>query len=178
MDYSPVFNDTNHDKNLQSYFVKIVYHSRFGEGQVLIWPRWITKHSGLDPRRRYFTHGPTKNELIMASNFIMNTALHIGLVMQALNPPAQVVNFSWFNYDTRTIPTLHIPANKVNRTIAMIKYLTYRCDYLFLRLVMIMVTDFLQFLVLVTPGNIGESFLYPVYQGLHHLKKQDISGTR
>ena len=60
----------------------------------------------------------------------------------------------------------------------MIDYLDYGCSHLFARLVISMVVGFLQSLVPATPGNIGVSFLRPIYEDLHEFQENDSPGTK
>jgi len=60
----------------------------------------------------------------------------------------------------------------------MIDYLIHGCHTSFARLIVSMVVGFLQSLVPVTPGNIGASFLQPIYTDLHKLQANDSPGTK
>mgnify|MGYP005710614483 FL=1 len=132
-----------------------------GEPVVLI---WIHMYDIL-------IHGPSSGKFVTAMDALLDTTVQMGLICQPckLTPPSQRVKFCGFIYDTTDIPQLIIPDNKISRALAMIDYLHHRCHRSFARLIVSMVVGFLQSLVPATPGNIGASFLQPIYKDLHQL---------
>ena len=113
-------------------------------------------------------------------NVLLDTTVQLGLICQSckLSPPTQRVKFCGFIYDTTSTPQLIIPDNKISRALAMIDYLIHGCHTSFTRLIVSMVVGFLQSLVPATPGNIGASFLQPIYTDLHKLQANDSPGTK
>ena len=163
-----------------AYFSKKVYHPEYGEGRILIGTDgnpillvWIHVDD-------IFLHGPTLAKLSEGLKLLLDTTVELGLICQSSKTvsPTQRVKFCGFIYDTKDIPKLIIPDNKVSRAIAMIDYLDYGCKHLFARLVISMVVGFLQSLVPATPGNIGVSFLRPIYEDLHEFQENDAPGTK
>ena len=110
----------------------------------------------------------------------MHITIRLGLICHPskTSPPSQRVKYCGFEYDTTSTPSLHIPHNKVSRAIAMADYLISGVSYSHSRLIVSMVVGFLQSLVPATPGNIGASFLRPIYQDLHKLLQGVTPGTR
>ena len=176
----PIFQGEPVDNSVMAYFGKKVYHPEYGEGRILVGADgkpillvWIHVDD-------IFLHGPTLAKLSEGLKLLLDTTVELGLICQSSKTvsPTQRVKFCGFIYDTKDIPQLIIPDNKVSRAIAMIDYLDYGCSHLFARLVISMVVGFLQSLVPATPGNIGASFLRPIYEDLHEFQENDSPGTK
>ena len=180
IDKFPIFQGTPIDNSTMAYFTKKVYHPEHGEGRVLVDCNgvpvvllWIHVDDIL-------IHGPTQEKLRKALTILLDATVELGLICQSNKtvPPTQKIKFCGFIYNTEHIPQLIIPDNKISRAIAMIDYLTHGCAHGFARLVVSMVVGFLQSLVPATPGNIGASFLQPIYEDLHKLQANDCPGTK
>jgi hypothetical protein len=107
-------------------------------------------------------HAPTKGKLIQALNAFMDQSLRLGYICQKVKtkPPAQLLKYCGFVYDTSGIPTLSIPDDKRSRGLAMLQFLRAG-DTLFeiSRLTLAVVTGLLQSLVDATPQHIGQTYL-------------------
>ena len=116
-------------------------------------------------------HAPTLSKLEAALEHILKVTVRLGLICHCskTDPPSQKVKFCGFEYDTSSTPTLCTPPNKVSRATAITEYLLTGLPSSMSRLVVSMVVGFLQSLVPATPGNIGATFLRPVYEDLHLL---------
>ena len=180
IDSFPIFQGSPIDNSPMAYFTKRVYHPEYGEGRVLVDSTgtpvvliWMHVDDIL-------IHGPTLERLIEALDLLLDTTVKLGLICQPCKTvaPTQTIKFCGFIYNTKDIPQLAIPDNKVSRAIAMIDYLTHGCKRTLSRLIVSMVVGFLQSLVPATPGNIGASFLQSVYEDLHQLQANDNPGTK
>ena len=180
IDKFPVFQGKPVDNSFMAYFTKKVYHPKYGEGRVLIGRDgkpavliWIHVDDIL-------IHGPSYDKLVSAMKSLLDTTVQLGLICQPCKttPPTQKVKFCGFIYDTENVPQLIIPDNKVSRAIALIDHLHHGMKHTFARLIVSMVVGFLQSLVPATPGNIGASFLQPIYDDLHQLQGNDMPGTK
>ena len=180
IDKFPTFQGTPADNSIMAYFTKKVYHPEYGDGRVLVGSDgipivllWIHVDDIL-------AHGPTLAKLSEGLKLLLDTTVELGLICQPCKTvsPTQVIQFCGFIYDTQGIPKIIIPDNKISRAIAMIDYIDHGCDHLLARLIVSMVVGFLQSLVPATPGNIGASFLRPLYEDLHRLQEDDTPGTK
>lgn len=65
----------------------------------------------------YFLHGPTFAKVAAGLIYIIDEMVLLGLVCQKKKtaPPSQFVKLCGFNYDTRAIPALCIPDDKVSK---------------------------------------------------------------
>ena len=180
VDSSDLFQGKVFDNSLQQYFSKKINHPGYGEGRVLIGADglpvvliWLHVDDIL-------IHACSLAKLEAALNHIMHITIRLGLICHPskTSPPSQRVKYCGFEYDTTSTPSLHIPHNKVSRAIAMAEYLISGVSFSHSRLVVSMVVGFLQSLVPATPGNIGASFLRPIYQDLHKLLQGVTPGTR
>ena len=176
---STLFQGQPVDNSIQQYFTKTSYLPTLGEGRVMI---------GLDGQPAVLIwlhvddiliHSPNLNKLKSALDHIMETTVRLGLICHPskTSPPSQRVTYCGFEYDTTHNPTLHIPQGKVSRAVSMIHFLRAGVKPNFSRLLISMVIGFLQSLVPATPGNIGASFLRPVYNDLHQLSATPMANT-
>ena len=180
VDSFPIFKGNPVDNSPMAYFTKKVYHPEHGEGRVLVDSNGIPIVLIWMHVDDVLIHGPTLEKLIEALDLLLDTTVKFGLICQPSKTvaPTQNIKFCGFVYNTQSIPQLLIPDNKISRAIAMIDYLTHGCDHSLARLIVSMVVGFLQSLVPATPGNIGASFLQPIYKDLHHLQANDTPGTK
>jgi len=125
-----------------------------------------------------FLHGPDGGKVEAGLNYVMDTALRLGLICQPVKtkPPGRVQKFCGMLYDSRATPCMRIPVGKIERAIALLDYLDDVVGRRLARLTLSVVTGVLQSLVPATPGNIGATFLvnlyedqnrYPVEKGRH-----------
>ena len=70
------------------------------------------------------------------------------------------------------------PQNKSSRAIVFTDYLLSGLYPFMSRLVVSIVLEYLQSLVPATPGNIGATFLRPMYDDLHSLTETQIPQTK
>jgi len=113
-----------------------------------------------------FLHGPSEAKVIAGLNYVMETALRLGLICQPVKtrPPCRIQKFCGLLYDTRRIPTLRILTGKILRAKALIHYLHLELSGQLARLTLAVVTGVLQSLVPATPANIGATFLHHLYK--------------
>ena len=180
LDNTDLFGGTPRDNSLQQYFVEKVTHPTLGDGRVLIGTDGLPAVLIWLHVDDILIHASTREKLVSALNFIMELTVKLGLVCQPCKtaPPSQRVKYCGFEYDTSSTPTLHIPQSKVSRAIAVTTYLTSTETPTHSRLVVSMVTGYLQSLVPATPGNIGAAFLRPIYDDLHSLSIPGLTNTR
>lgn len=117
-------------------------------------------------------HAPTKAKCKAAVDEFMNAALRVGLICQPCKtrPPSQRQKYCGFIYDTTGIPCICIPQDKIDRSVAGIRFLRSgaACEALS-RLTLAVVVGRLQSLVGATPYNIGQTYLRRLYDRLHDL---------
>jgi hypothetical protein len=113
-------------------------------------------------------HGLTTKDVGEVLTSAMDLALELGLICQPAktSPPASAQKFCGFIYDTRTIPTRKVPANKTSRALALLSFVRREIAGPLARLALSVVTGVLQSLVPATPGNIGSNFLSSLYSNL------------
>jgi len=115
-------------------------------------------------------HAPTKSKCFKAVNSFMDAALRVGLICQPCKtrPPAQIQKYCGFIYDTTGVPCLCIPQDKIDRSIASIRFLRSGAATVRLsRLTLSVVVGLLQSLVVATPYNVGQTYLRRLYDRLH-----------
>ena len=171
MDTSELFQGEPIDNSLHGYFTHKINHPTLGEGRVLIGPDGLPAVLLWLHVDDLLVHSSTLGKLEAALDHILSMTLKLGLICHPskTSPPSQRVKYCGFEYDTSSVPSIHIPHNKVSRAIAITQYLISGVKTTHSRLIVSMVVGFLQSLVPATPGNIGASFLRPVYEDLHTL---------
>jgi hypothetical protein len=99
----------------------------------------------------------------------MDKALQVGMLFNPtkVTPPAQAVKYCGFIYDTTSVPTLRIPDNKRERTLAVLDYVLSKPGQALSRLALSVVFGVLQSLVDATPSSIGQTFLQESYKILY-----------
>jgi hypothetical protein len=72
----------------------------------------------------FMIHGPTHEKARLAAFDFLDLALKVGLLAHPdkLTPPNRIVKYTGFIWDTTGIPTLKIPAYKVDKSFALIDY--------------------------------------------------------
>jgi hypothetical protein len=119
-------------------------------------------------------HAATAEDCCEALNAFMNLTVRLGLICQPVktSPPKQIQKYCGFWYDTRGVPTLHIPTNKISRCIASVDFLSSRPRGQALsRLSLAIITGVLQSVVEATPHHLGQTHLRSLYDDLHHLEE-------
>jgi hypothetical protein len=128
----------------------------------------------------FMIHTPTRKKLIQDVNAFMNLSLRLGFICQKVKtkPPAQVHKYCGFINETVGIPTLHIPDDKCNQALAMIRYLKAGGETLKLSwLTLAVVTGLLQSRVETTPQRIGQMHLWQLYDRIHMIGSTDPKPT-
>jgi hypothetical protein len=125
----------------------------------------------------FMIHGPTKNKTCKAFAEFMDYSVRLGIICQPIKtkPPAQQQIFCGMEYDTKSVPTLRIPEEKVTRGIATIEYVIHQNKHGRLsRLAVAIGNGFLQSLVASTPARQGQTYLRKLYDKVHEL--EDLRG--
>ena len=120
----------------------------------------------------FMIHGATRSDARAALSAYMDLTVRLGFICQRVktSPPAQVQKYCGMLYDTRKIPTLRVPPNKVSRCLASIDYLLSRPRGGSLsRLSLAVVTGVLQSIVDATPRHVGQAHLRALYDDMHLL---------
>jgi hypothetical protein len=121
----------------------------------------------------FMVHRPTKRKCGEGFLAFMDLTVRLGIICQRVKtkPPAQQQIFCGINYDTRGVPTLRIPEEKVSRGIEMIEYLTRQNKVGRLsRLAVAVGNGFLQSLVESTPARQGQTYLRKMYDKVHEVE--------
>lgn len=165
----PEFQGTPVSNTWESQFTYGAHDPRLGHGRVLIGDDGLPQVLAFAHVDDFFLHAPTREKLVTGLNHFMDLAVEIGMLCNPIKvvPPAQVVKYCGFLYDTTTIPTLRIPESKRTRAIALLEYMGSRRDQPVNRLSLSIVGGVLQSLVDATPSNIGQTFLRRLNDTLH-----------
>jgi hypothetical protein len=121
----------------------------------------------------FLIHGPTKEKCGRAFSEFMDLTVRLGIICQRVKtkPPAQQQIFCGMEYDTRKVPTLRIPEEKVSRGLATIEYIVRQNqDGRLSRLAVAVGNGFLQSLVESTPARQGQTYLRKLYDKVHELE--------
>jgi hypothetical protein len=121
----PVFKGTPTDNTWWSQMERRGHDPTLGHGRVL-----VSDEDGLRACLMwvhvddFFVHAPTKAKLIEGLNRFMDMAVDVGLLCnpKKVVPPAQIVKYCGFLYDSVNIPTLSIPEDKRTRALAIVQY--------------------------------------------------------
>jgi hypothetical protein len=73
----------------------------------------------------FILHGPTHAKTLAALHYFLDTTVNIGMLChpKKLTPPAQIVKYCGFLFDTTGIPCLQIPVAKRERAYVIAKHL-------------------------------------------------------
>jgi hypothetical protein len=167
----PVFQGTPTDNTWWSQMEQRGHDPTLGHGRVL-----VSDDDGLGACLMwvhvddFFVHAPTKAKLIEGLNRFMDMAVDVGLLCnpKKVVPPAQIVKYCGFLYDSVNIPTLSIPEDKRTRALAIVQYCQSKRQSKFPSLSLAVVTGILQSLVDATPSRIGQTFLRRLHNTLHN----------
>jgi hypothetical protein len=122
----------------------------------------------------FLVHGPTKRKCGEGFSAFMDLTVRLGIICQKIKTkaPAQQQIFCGMNYDTREVPNLRIPEEKITRGIATIEYLVRQNKVGRLsRLAVAVGNGFLQSLVDSTPARQGQTYLRKLYDKVHELEE-------
>ena len=149
------------------------YDQRLGHGRVYLGKDDLPAALILGMVDDFFVHGPTKEKCGEAFSEFIDLTVRLGIICQRLKtkPPAQQQIFCGMEYDTRGVPTLRIPEEKVSRGLATIEYLIRQNqDGRLSRLAVAVGNGFLQSLVDSTPSRQGQTYLRKLYDKVHELE--------
>jgi hypothetical protein len=106
------FSEQGYDPRLGYGFI---LESADGSPAVKIWV-WVDD---------FIIHGPTFEKTTAALKFFLDTTVKCGMLChpKKLTPPAQIVKYCGFLFDTVSIPCLRIPVLKGERALAIVQYL-------------------------------------------------------
>ena len=116
----------------------------------------------------FLIHGPNKAKTELALRQFLDLAVDVGMLCHPgkLQPPAQVVKYTGFIFDTTHEPALRIPEAKREKSLAMLDYvLQHRAPLS--RLTLAVVAGVLESVSDATPGRLGHTYLKSLYQTIH-----------
>ena len=135
-------------------------HSQDGSPAVKIWVH-------VDD---FLIHGPTLASTLEALRFFMDKALDVGMLChpKKLKPPSQLQRYCGFEFDTRSDPVLHIPADKHERCCAMVDYLgAFSPGAKISRLALSVIAGTLESVSDATPNRLGHTYLRATHSLIH-----------
>jgi hypothetical protein len=118
----------------------------------------------------FLIHGPTHTKTLEALNYFLDTTVDIGMLChpKKLTPPAQVVKYCGFLFDTTGVPCLRIPVAKRERAYAIIKHMINApLRRKWSRLSLAVAAGILESLVEATPRRIGHTYLRRFHSLVH-----------
>jgi hypothetical protein len=118
----------------------------------------------------FLLHGPNHAKTLAALNYFLDTTVKIGMLChpKKLTPPAQVVKYCGFLFDTTGIPCLKIPVAKRERAYAIVKHLVNASHHRkWSRLSLAVAAGILESLVEATPRRIGHTYLRRFHSLVH-----------
>ena len=146
------------------------YDPRLGHGYVLL------DHQGAPAVRfwvhvdDFLIHAPTQAATCQALRLFLDLALDLGMLChpKKLIPPAQVVKYTGFLFDTRGAPALRVPSSKRERALAMVQHLrTLPASTRVSALALSVVAGTLEALSDATPARLGHTYLRRLYDVIH-----------
>jgi hypothetical protein len=150
------------------------YDKRLGHGRVRVGTDGLPVALIRGMVDDFLVHGPTKKKCGEGFSAFMDLTVRLGIICQRVKtkPPAQQQIFCGMNYDTRGVPTLRIPEEKITRGIATIEFLVRQNKVGRLsRLAVAVGNGFLQSLVESTPARQGQTYLRKLYDKVHELEE-------
>jgi hypothetical protein len=118
----------------------------------------------------FIIHGPTFKKTMAALHYFLDTTVKIGMLChpKKLTPPAQVVKYCGFLFDTRGVPCLKIPVSKRERSYAIVQHLIKAPPYRrWSRLSLAVAAGVLESLIEATPRRIGHTYLRRMHSVVH-----------
>jgi hypothetical protein len=137
-----------------------VLQSRDGSPAVKIWV-WVDD---------FILHGSTFKKTTEALKFFLDTTVKCGMLChpKKLTPPALVVKYCGFLFDSTSIPCLRIPIAKRERALAIVQYLRAApLSRRWFRLSLAVAAGLLESLVDATPRRIGHTYLQRFHSTVH-----------
>jgi hypothetical protein len=147
------------------------YDHRRGHGRILMGADGLPACMIFTIVDDYFIHGPTKRKCRLAFSAFMDYMVRLGFICQKVktSPPRQRQKFCGMLWDTKRIPTILIPTDKISRFITTIDYILLLDDQDELsRLSASICGGLLQSLIEATPSRIGQVYLRRLYDDVHH----------
>jgi hypothetical protein len=116
----------------------------------------------------FIIHGPTKEKTSRALTAFLDLAVDCGMLCHPgkLSPPAQVVKYTGFLFDTRAEPAIRISVNKREKALAILDFVVKHRQRVS-RLGLAILTGILESLSEVTPARIGRAYLRKLYGIIH-----------
>jgi hypothetical protein len=170
---SPTFQGTPIENTWRNSLGGKGYDQRLGHGRVYMGKDDLPAALIWGMVDDFFVHGPTKEKCGKAFSEFMDLTVRIGIICQRVKtkPPAQQQIFCGMDYDTRGVPTLRIPEEKVSRGLATIEYIIRQNkEGRLSRLAVAVGNGFLQSLVESTPARQGQTYLRKLYDKVHELE--------
>ena len=129
-----------------------------GEPAVLVWAHCDD----------FLIHGSTKEKTTRALSAFLDLAVDCGMLCHPgkLSPPAQVVKYTGFLFDTSAEPALRIPVNKREKALAILDFIVKHRERVS-RLGLSILTGILESLSEATPAHIGRAYLRKLYEIIH-----------
>jgi hypothetical protein len=118
----------------------------------------------------FLIHGPTHAKTLAALHYFLDTTVKIGMLChpKKLTPPAQIVKYCGFIFDTTGIPCLRIPVAKRERAYLIAKHLIKAPLMRWSRLSLAVAAGILESMVEATPRRIGHTYLRGRLHSLIH----------
>ena len=116
----------------------------------------------------FFIHGPTYEKTCKALTQFLDKTVEVGLLChpKKLTPPAHVVKYTGFIFDTTAEPTLKIPIDKRERCLAIVDDLVNR-DKPISRQALAVAIGVLESVTEATPSRMGRTHLRSMYATMH-----------
>lgn len=118
----------------------------------------------------FLLHGPTHAKTLAALHYFLDTTVKIGMLChpKKLTPPAQVVKYCGFLFDTQGVPCLRIPVSKRERAYAIVQHLIKAPPrQRWSRLSLAVAAGILESLIEATPRRIGHTYLRRLHSVVH-----------
>jgi hypothetical protein len=168
---SPLFHGEVRENTWRTKLAGEPYDPHLGHGRVMI------REDGLPTSRiwamvdDYLIHSPTKRRCEEAFEEFMEYMVRLGFICQKAKTslPAQVQKFCGLIFDTRETPRLRIPSAKLSRSLATLDFVIKMNNQGTLsRLTVAVMGGLLQYLVDATPARLGQTYLWGLYDDVHH----------
>jgi hypothetical protein len=119
---SKVFQGEDHENTWRRSMGGSGYDKRLGHGRVRVGSDGLPAALIWGMVDDFMVHGPTKQKCGEGFTAFMDLTVRLGIICQRVKtkPPSQQQIFCGMNYDTRGVPTLRIPEEKISRGIATI----------------------------------------------------------
>jgi hypothetical protein len=116
----------------------------------------------------FLIHGPTEAKTTAATIEFLDLAVDVGMLCHPgkLTPPAHIVKYTGFLFDTTTEPSLRIPVSKREKSLALLDFVVRHREKVS-RLGLAIVTGILEILSKATPSHIGRAYLRKLYKVIH-----------